>query len=253
MTTFVHTHDFPEFFLVTRGIGFHLRNDVREPLSSGMLTWVNARDTHHYQARETGLTFYNLALAPAWWKSFGALAAIQPPPVLTPAMLTRPAWSQAASLLSELLDRPTPALLLETASSLWARLMEKDRIISKNSTHNGAPPPEWLAQLAGEWRRPELLREPIGFWQKRSGRSPEHFARSCRKYFGAPPTELLNRERIAQIKARLISGTDAKIVELALDAGFQNLGFFYRTFRRLEGCAPRVWLERRADFATVPH
>jgi YesN/AraC family two-component response regulator len=53
------------------------------------------------------------------------------------------------------------------------------------------------------------------------------------------------------VKAQLRRGED-KIAGLAIDAGYQNLGYFYRVFRRLEGCAPREWLKRYGGAATVP-
>jgi YesN/AraC family two-component response regulator len=68
---------------------------------------------------------------------------------------------------------------------------------------------------------------------------------------GVPLSEVLNRARVAWVKDRLRHGED-KIAVLALEAGYQNLGYFYRVFRRLEGCAPRAWLAKHGGPAVVP-
>lgn len=109
--------------------------------------------------------------------------------------------------------------------------------------------PEWLAAWREELRRGERLGEPVAYWQQRSGRSPEHLARRCRKFFGVPPTEIIARARVAWVQVRLRTG-ESKVAALALEAGFQNLGYFYRTFRRVTGVTPRAWATgMRADEA----
>jgi AraC-like DNA-binding protein len=87
---------------------------------------------------------------------------------------------------------------------------------------------------------PGNLQNDLAYFQRRAGRSPEHLARLCRRCFGVPPTELLNRARIRHAKRRLLE-SDAKVIDIGYDCGFQNLGYFHRTFLRLAGCTPRRW------------
>jgi YesN/AraC family two-component response regulator len=64
-------------------------------------------------------------------------------------------------------------------------------------------------------------------------------------------SDLLNRARVEWVKVQLRRGEE-KIVKLALDAGYRNIGYFYRVFRELEGCPPREWQKRHGGAATVP-
>jgi AraC family cel operon transcriptional repressor len=93
------------------------------------------------------------------------------------------------------------------------------------------------------------IAEPIRYWQKRSGRSPEHLARSCRTFFFCTPTDILNHRRIERAKM-LLGSTDEKVIFIGYDCGFRNLANFYRNFSARTGMSPRTW--RLHGSATVP-
>lgn len=255
--TFAHTHDFPEIFLVTDGEGVHCWNGRELPVSRGSLAWVEPADRHHYRSGpEKGLEFINLALALWWWRKF--------------ARLFRPAMAPARKASGEprghrrLREVVTATLEHDLRSWLAAAPADPVRLVQLTAAlvhalhapvaavrGAGVAAPDWLAKWQADLAEPRLVSEPLKFWQKRSGRSPEHLARSCRRFYGAAPTELISRARIAHVQARLRRG-ESKVAMLAIEAGFQNLGYFYRTFRRIAGSTPRAWLAAQAADAVVP-
>ena len=95
----------------------------------------------------------------------------------------------------------------------------------------------------------EEIAEPIQYWQKKSGRSPEHLARSCRAFYLCTPTDLLNQRRIDRAKI-LLRSTDEKVISIAFACGFGNLANFYRNFSARAGMLPTTWRHQAA--ATVP-
>ena len=257
-TTWVHTHDFVELFLVERGRGWHRWNGRDLPLEHGSLVFVHADDVHCYRSAEnTELIFINLAIEAEWWRDFLRLLpeglhvdrdlAGEP---RGHVRLDAASARAAAELLHDLLERGAtePLLLPAVVASLVARLLRP----AAPAITETAGAPEWLVGLVRDFHDPDLVPRPIGFWQRRAGVSAEHLARTCRRFLGEPPTVLLNRARIDLVKTRLRQGED-KIAALALDAGFQNLGFFYRCFRQFTGCTPREWLAKHAAKVTVPH
>jgi AraC-like DNA-binding protein len=157
--------------------------------------------------------------------------------------------NRCSGLMHDLLERRArePWLLAEVMAAITGLLVRPHPISAM--APSGAP--EWLGHLMRDLQDPDRVAQPIGFWQRRSGVSPEHFSRTCRRFLGEPPTVLLNRARVELVKVRMRQGED-KVAAFALDAGFQNLGFFYRCFRRFAGCTPREWLARHAAGATVP-
>ena len=253
--TQVHTHDFPEIFLVVRGAGVHAWNRRELPLVRGTLALVAPADRHHFfGGSKAGVEFINLAFAPQWWASFMRLFS----PRLIPRTPARsgPRWlrvlseAETATLEQEIrtwlvADPGDPNRLVQVTAMLMRFLVAPTAVV------RGTTVPEWLLKWSADLVVANLTPEPLVFWQKRSGRSPEHLARSCQRFYGAVPTEMISRARIALVQAKLRQGED-KIAALALDAGFQNLGYFYRTFRRIVGVPPRTWLAGQMADAAVP-
>lgn len=259
-STFSHTHDFPEFFLVTRGSGTHVWNGVNLPLERGCLVFVRFVDGHFYRtAVGESLEFINLALNPIWWYHFEKL--FKPPiafkasgPGIPPGH-RRVSEEDTARLeqgLRVLLTHggKDPSALTRSVIEIVQELQRPEPIATARAGGD-VKIPVWLVRMIRDLDNPQLLCRPLSFWQKRSGRSPEHLARTCKRIYGHSPTELLLRARIRYVKTKLRYGED-KIAFLALESGFENLGYFYRVFRRLEGCTPMTWLQRESRSPTVP-
>jgi transcriptional regulator GlxA family with amidase domain len=76
-----------------------------------------------------------------------------------------------------------------------------------------------------------------------SGVSPAHFARSFKAAFGVPPHRYLLTRRLERAKA-LLRDTDAPIIEIAFQTGWNSLGTFGRTFRDVLGASPSEFRAR---------
>jgi transcriptional regulator GlxA family with amidase domain len=90
---------------------------------------------------------------------------------------------------------------------------------------------------------------PVGRLAKVSGVSEGHFARSFKEAFGVPPHRYLLTRRIERAKA-LLRDTDAPIIEIAFQTGWNSLGTFGRVFRDITGESPS---ELRAREQTSAH
>ena len=84
-----------------------------------------------------------------------------------------------------------------------------------------------------------------------SGVSQAHFARAFRDAFGLPPHRYLLTRRIERATA-LLRGSDAPILEIALDAGWRSLGTFGRTFRDVTGESPSDFRARERALDRAP-
>lgn len=67
--------------------------------------------------------------------------------------------------------------------------------------------------------------------------SPNHFIRRFRATFGETPHQYLYRRRIERA-ATLLRSTERPVTEIAREVGYESLGTFTRTFRRLTGHTP---------------
>jgi len=72
------------------------------------------------------------------------------------------------------------------------------------------------------------------------GLHPDYAATLFRKTFGVTPTRFVLQHRITHAQRELVT-SDAKILQVALDAGFGSLSRFNAAFRTICGCAPREY------------
>ncbi len=70
-----------------------------------------------------------------------------------------------------------------------------------------------------------------------SGMSEGHFCRLFKQYFKRTPIEYLNFYRISRA-ARMLEDTDLKVLEIAMEVGFDNLSYFIGTFKRHMNTTP---------------
>jgi AraC-like DNA-binding protein len=78
--------------------------------------------------------------------------------------------------------------------------------------------------------------------------SEGHFCRIFKQYIKKTPVEYLNYYRITRA-ARLLEETDMKVLEVAMEVGFDNLSYFIGTFRRYIGMTPSMFRNNRKQAA----
>ncbi|MCS7049182.1 MAG: helix-turn-helix transcriptional regulator [Verrucomicrobiae bacterium] len=89
----------------------------------------------------------------------------------------------------------------------------------------------------------DLQNETPASLAKRCGCSVRHFSRLFREYFGH--SFVPKKTELRLIKARqLLLETDAKIIDVALDSGFQHVGQFTTLFKKQFGMTPSRYRQR---------
>lgn len=77
-----------------------------------------------------------------------------------------------------------------------------------------------------------------------AGLSRSHFSREFTRAFGEPPHTYLLTRRLERA-ARLLRDTDRPVTEICLSVGWESLGSFSASFRRIYGVPPTAY---RASF-----
>ncbi|MCM3626996.1 AraC family transcriptional regulator [Paenibacillus glycanilyticus] len=78
--------------------------------------------------------------------------------------------------------------------------------------------------------------------------SESYFCRFFKRITTKSPIEYMNSYRVQQAASRLRQ-SDAKIMEVALDVGFNSLSYFNTVFRQRFGCTPREYRSRLQENA----
>jgi AraC family transcriptional regulator len=169
---------------------------------------------------------------------------LPPLPMLSP--IVAEAWSA--------LGRPGDVDWEELAARIAARVVEADR---ERDPDSRAVSPAAIARVT---RAVRLIEErsddalTVAGLAREAGLSPFHFLRTFEKLTGITPHQYLRRARLRAAAAALLTHGPARIVDVALDAGFGDVSNFNHAFRAEFGVSPTVYRQRvgRPDLP-APH
>ena len=103
----------------------------------------------------------------------------------------------------------------------------------------------------------ENLSDPITVPQlaAMANMSTGYFGKSFRQMTSYSPIEYLVNLRLSKAACQLLH-TDKQILRIALDVGFNNIGYFNRSFRKKYGCTPnqyRKWMGSQNEMSGPGH
>lgn len=140
------------------------------------------------------------------------------------------------------------AVVASMARALTAHLLT----LSARPSRSPAPPGTLSERALQQTRRyiDNHIGERISLADlaRAAGVSRFHFARQFRRRTGESPMEFLLRLRIDRAKTLLEPG-DARVVDVAAALGFADQSHFTRTFRRVVGVPPSVFMRPRQQVA----
>jgi hemolysin activation/secretion protein/AraC-like DNA-binding protein len=89
----------------------------------------------------------------------------------------------------------------------------------------------------------ELVHRSPAELAKLCGCTPRHFSRLFREAFGVPPRARQTELRL-RTASQLLSETESKIIDVALESGYRNLSLFNSLFKRRYKMTPSAWRKR---------
>jgi AraC-like DNA-binding protein len=187
---------------------------VEASLLAGVLS---AWERQHLDAVSAQVVLQRFAADNPVARQFAELCADPRPARLT--QRCRMLQLAAPVLTSHLPAAPTPPAGIPTAQTRFEKLVQQ---LSESELTSLSP-----ADLA-----------------KRCGCSVRHFSRLFRSHFGRSLKPRQNELRLDKA-CELLRETDAKIIEVAFEAGFQHVGLFTTYFKRRFGVTPSVWRRRQ--------
>lgn len=243
--TDIHNHDFYEIFLIVYGSIIHCVNDTSKCLEEGSLVFMRPEDIHYYKLnKDSNCGLINLAFPVQTLKALfdylgngfeseRLLNAKEPPMVVLSSTEKESAKTRLESF--NLLPRDnkkrikteTRILLLEFLSKYFPQKQEQ----------KAKPVPHWLEQLKFEMQKKENFTAGVSAMFSLTNKSTEHVCRMFKEYFHQTPSQFINELKL-NYAANLLTNSDEAIVNICLEAGFENLSHFYHQFKRKFNMSP---------------
>lgn len=256
-----HWHDELEFLVVTAGKAiFQIEADYF-PVQAGEGIFVNAGELHAgYPLDDNPCSYKAIVFNAAMLHSglFDSIMTDYIDPIIKNRLLFKRHFIGHQSWERELLLRALRAVEHTLNRSAAYELSAKSELLAilallfTNST-----PASTTIEKTPEYFRLERMKNALKYIQDNYSRklstldissylnmSEGHFCRLFKQYFKRTPVEYLNYYRITRA-ARLLKETDQKVLEVAMEVGFDNISYFIGIFKRYMGVTPSKYRNQR--------
>ncbi len=248
-----HSHDYFEFFMVNHGNAIHQTNGASQSLCKGTAVLMRPDDVHCYRHLSDDFEIINM---------------------LVPARTMQAAFDYLGEdfFPERLLSSPAPVISRLSTSDFEMLVVQLEQLVlARHALHGKSdsvfrftllnvlftcfPPltidtmpdmPLWLRGLCLEMMKKRHFTEGLPALQRLANKSKEHLARSFRRHLDKSPTEFVNDLRLEYCSRRIIS-TNAKIVDICGESGFENVSHFYHLFHKKYGLPPNEFRHRVGD------
>ena len=237
-----HTHrGYCEMVCATEGRFQHVVGGQPLLQEAGMVVMIREDESHELSGRD--FAYVNLMCTPDWLARLDhfvqvgcpaerLLAAKQAPRAIIPPDW-RKCWVQE---LEQLLANSASS----RGRSIFMRFllsMVVDHLAPAQDQSIPPDMPNWLQQTLDWVARNRTTVPTVAELVKHGGRCHEHVTRQFTQHVGMSPTRYLSNLRVDRA-ADLLATTNYKLLDICHAVGFENEGYFYRSFRTRKGVTP---------------
>ena len=263
-----HWHDEMEFTMVTQGSAVFQIDMNRYEVKAGEAIFVHRGEIHagYLKGDEpcvfSSIVFHSDLLGS---QSFDAvqekfIAPILRKNILLPSHITADGgWgSEVLAYLKRIFadhDSGTETCEITTKAHLYlmlARMVEHRAALPLKGAVNGGSPDkvERLKTVLGyiHKRYPEPLK--LKDLADAANMSEGHFCRFFKQMVQKSPVDYINYYRVQQA-CRQLENTDHKIVDIAMDVGFEHLSYFITTFKKHKNTTPSHYRKMFSKNVTI--
>ena len=256
----LHSHDFHELVLITRGAGRHITAHGAYPLKAGDVFLIRGSTRHGY-ADTNRLDLVNILFNPRLARlplddldlgtvpGYHALFRIEPRMRQTGRDglrlgLNAAQLEQASAIVGELESecqaRRRPGARFMACGHLIRLIGFLSRCYSTLQEPRGAPV-LGISRALGHIEQHYAEQLTVAQLARMAGMSESTFMRRFRDAVGRAPCDYVIHTRIARACERLRQDNGPKLAAIADACGFSDANYFSRLFSRVMGCTPRAY------------
>ncbi|SEO42193.1 helix-turn-helix domain-containing protein [Paenibacillus sp. OV219] len=259
----MHAHDFIEVCIVAEGTGFHYIGDEQMPVARGDLFFIPVGVSHVFRpgstAKSRQLIIYNCTFTMETLNKL--LHAVLPAEPSIAAIYRQLCdgrqWlhvhergEEGQLLFHKLYQEFTTrrpgyaasmcAAVIELLIMLYRRQLEREALPQQQLTKQAMPPSSMQQVLEAIHADCSASELSVTAMASQLGVSERQFQRSFQKATGMPFLAYVQSARI-DLSCKLLVSTDELISRIALRAGYQDMKFFNRLFKKKTGMTPREY------------
>ncbi|MDD6903499.1 MAG: AraC family transcriptional regulator [Eubacteriales bacterium] len=235
---YYHSHNFYELFYITNGTIKHSLNNVTRELTIGDVVFLRPGDIHCFLREKGNLCAHrDIALTVPLYEKTAAFFKYDPLADLTAYAKTKIDVNTLSRLETDL--QSTVNCDPVENSSLYFVLAELFRAMKKSDVNETptSKAPEWILGLITKLEMPEFFcLNPNDIFDE-INYSKEYVSRTFRKVTGKTLTDYLNQKKLS-FASVLIQNTNKSIETICYECGYNNVSYFYRTFKKTFGKTP---------------
>lgn len=156
--------------------------------------------------------------------------------------------SQIKSIINYFTTRPEGYEMDIKASifKIFSLITANNALVSSHEKHNAVKQfqTERLKRVLSYIKENYREKISIGDLAKEVNLTQYHFCRVFKSLTGQTPIEYINYYRINQA-LRLLDDEDSKIMNIALEVGFDNFSYFIRKFKEYKNCTPSEYRKKK--------
>ncbi|QLE01962.1 helix-turn-helix domain-containing protein [Galbibacter sp. BG1] len=240
-----HTHDYYEVFWISEGNAGHFINGERVKISTGDLFFIHPKDAHTFlfNAVNDGIVIYNLAFPESVFNYIKHRYQ---------DIITVNYWTVESNIRKLSLSQTT----LFSLNTIGQKALKQERSIfwldflligllqslePRYDTNNFGP--AWLNLATERFLNSNLEHASVHTFVEYCNRTQSYINIIIKQLHNKTLTQYVNGLKIDWAVSQLLSTND-EIKEVAAKSGFNNLNYFYRTFKELKGMTPREFKDR---------
>lgn len=248
---FVHTHEYYEFFLVTENSAVHLINEARIILPPGTLVFIRPDDRHTFEKPQKNFSLINFCISLEFMDSvtaylqdcydFKPFLEASMPPTIT---LNKQKMQKLILALMSLTDITYDHIFQKklSAKSILIKIFA-EYFNNYSLIYDDSDIPLWLSYTYEEMKKIENLCEGLPRMVEIANKSKEHLSRCFKQYYNTTPTDFITDSRLEYICSTLLN-QNINITDIVYQSGFQNMSWFYTSFKRKYGMTPKEYITK---------